>query len=500
MFSWQILLAEKTTLDPQANDGVLPPSHLKNYTSSYATPAQASTPAFQNTLSPKDFCQGPSGLSTNDGFQNRVDLWSEIIAEEEGGGGRQSLQQQQQQPIYQRRRRQTTPQNQITSQDANLKQLELKDKDIRVSFGGGGGGRATKRVSWNRSLSTRGRISIAVAACVDNQPQQKQARKRGNPPVPKCNLPILRKKKQYFEEVDAFELLEESPSPKNSITWATGNETDAVYTVEDIRNSNHASLGPMSGDDFSIVDVITPEKAVFETNSKLHSVHSRIRSYLPSKGVLERNSLAQKSSSMFVGREGCEDIEGAVKKLSLASTSSLSDHDYVDPVTALLAVCGQSVPSTLLERILSKSVKELMEKHLKLRSEELLEEAILSRTLNNLRSHDADFDNSCTTFIETLDLRVCQGPYDPALVKAWEYWDEKHGSENDHPKEFPEKQCYVVFVLQHGGKDLESFVLLNFDEAQSLLVQVTAGLAVAEAAYEFEHRDLHWGNILLRRN
>jgi len=26
------------------------------------------------------------------------------------------------------------------------------------------------------------------------------------------------------------------------------------------------------------------------------------------------------------------------------------------------------------------------------------------------------------------------------LVKAWDYWDEKHGSENDHPKEFPEKQ------------------------------------------------------------
>lgn len=34
--------------------------------------------------------------------------------------------------------------------------MELKDNDEnRVSFGGGGGGRATKRVSRNRSLSTR---------------------------------------------------------------------------------------------------------------------------------------------------------------------------------------------------------------------------------------------------------------------------------------------------------------------------------------------------------
>lgn len=368
--------------------------------------------------------------------------------------------------------------------------------------------------------------------------------------------PNFEKEKQYFEEVDGFELLEESPSPKSSSTWATGNETNAVviphlssrlekwliakklnYSCEPsstlskiLETPTMPPLSTMSGDDFNIVDLITPEKAALKTNSKLHSVHSRIRSYLPSKGVLERNSLAQKSSSMLVGHEGCEDIEGAVKKLSLASTSSLSDHDYVDPVTALLAVCGQSVPSTLLE-VFSKYCEPenivkvgegtygeafkagntvckivpidgdlLVNGEVQKRSEELIEEVILSRTLNNLRSHDADSDNSCTTFIETLDLRVCQGSYDPALVRAWEYWDEKHGSENDHPKEFPEKQCYVVFVLQHGGKDLESFVLLNFDEVQSLLVQVTAGLAVAEAAYEFEHRDLHWGNILLRRN
>uniref|UniRef100_A0A6N2KVX5 non-specific serine/threonine protein kinase n=1 Tax=Salix viminalis TaxID=40686 RepID=A0A6N2KVX5_SALVM len=475
-------------------------------------------------------------MGSKTGGGSRVDLWSEIIAEE-GVGGRQSLQQQQQQPIYQRRRRQTPPQNQSTSQDANLKQLELKDNEIRVSFGGGGGDRATKRVSWNRSLSTRlwvllvycgsvgslkGRISIAVAACVDNQPQQKQARRKGKPPVPKgkpVQPPNFEKEKQYFEEVDGFELLEESPSPKSSSTWATGNETNAVaiphlssrlekwliskklnYSCEPsstlskiLETPTMPPLSTMSGDDFNIVDLITPEKAALKTNSKLHSVHSRIRSYIV-------NSLAQRSSSMLVGHEGCEDIEGAVKKLSLASTSSLSDHDYVDPVTALLAVCGHE-PENIVKvgegtygeafkagntvcKIVPIDGDLLVNGEVQKRSEELIEEVILSRTLNNLRSHDADSDNSCTTF------RL------KSLPRAWEYWDEKHGSENDHPKEFPEKQCYVVFVLQHGGKDLESFVLLNFDEVQSLLVQVTAGLAVAEAAYEFEHRDLHWFFIL----
>jgi hypothetical protein len=36
-------------------------------------------------------------------------------------------------------------------------------------------------------------------------------------------------------------------------------------------------------------------------------------------------------------------------------------------------------------------------------------------------------------------------------------------------------QLYVVFVLADGGQDLESFVLADFDEARSVLFQVTIG-------------------------
>jgi serine/threonine-protein kinase haspin len=38
----------------------------------------------------------------------------------------------------------------------------------------------------------------------------------------------LKKEKAYFEEVDAFELIEESPSPKNFGTWLTGLEQNQI--------------------------------------------------------------------------------------------------------------------------------------------------------------------------------------------------------------------------------------------------------------------------------
>jgi serine/threonine-protein kinase haspin len=38
----------------------------------------------------------------------------------------------------------------------------------------------------------------------------------------------LQKEKEYFEEVDAFELLEETPSPRKCTTWAMGAELHPV--------------------------------------------------------------------------------------------------------------------------------------------------------------------------------------------------------------------------------------------------------------------------------
>ncbi|MED6168552.1 hypothetical protein PIB30_012547 [Stylosanthes scabra] len=460
-----------------------------------------------------------------------IDLWSQILASETP----HPHQHQQINVVYRKRK---SSRNNLKSSDPTWPPRS------RVSVAD-----PNKRVSWNRSLSTRGRTSIAVGACMVYQAQVKQDKKKGKPALPKGKYvqPLnLEKEKQYFQEVDAFELLEESPSPKKVGTWTVPEEAPLPAVCARLEKwFCSRRLKPSCGPSSTLSKILdTPathdvgfNSAILETlerteakNSCLDAIQSGGRRGLLDGSPFEGDDDLQMDHKTMIDQrdEECEDIDVAVKKLSLASTSSSLDDGHISPFSALLAICGQSTPS-LLHDVLSRHSETIVKigegtygeafkvggcvckivpfdgdfrvnGEVQKRSEELLEEVLLCKTLNQLRGKEGDSDNLCRTFIQSLEFKVCQGPYDAALIQAWEDWDDKHSSENDHPKDFPEKQCYVVFVLEHGGKDLESFVLLNYDEARTLLVQVILGLAVAESAYEFEHRDLHWGNILISRS
>ena len=64
---------------------------------------------------------------------------------------------------------------------------------------------------------------------------------------------------------------------------------------------------------------------------------------------------------------------------------------------------------------------------------------------------------------------------------------------------FQSDQYFVVFEFIDGGVDLERFQFNSIEEALSVLQQVVLSLAVAEESLMFEHRDLHWGNVLIKR-
>lgn len=51
-------------------------------------------------------------------------------------------------------------------------------------------------------------------------------------------------------------------------------------------------------------------------------------------------------------------------------------------------------------------------------------------------------------------------------------WKHEHTTENDPVDLFSVQQVYAVFVIEHAGQELDSYVPESFNEAKSILGQV----------------------------
>uniref|UniRef100_A0A1B0F0A5 non-specific serine/threonine protein kinase n=1 Tax=Phlebotomus papatasi TaxID=29031 RepID=A0A1B0F0A5_PHLPP len=115
--------------------------------------------------------------------------------------------------------------------------------------------------------------------------------------------------------------------------------------------------------------------------------------------------------------------------------------------------------------------------------EEILSEIIITAELSKLKN---DQEYRTGGFVDLVNARCVQGQYPENLIDLWELYRENHGTDNDHPNIFEQEQLYIVLELGNGGQDLEAFNFRNALQAYSAFIQL-----------EFEHRDLHWGNILI---
>lgn len=92
---------------------------------------------------------------------------------------------------------------------------------------------------------------------------------------------------------------------------------------------------------------------------------------------------------------------------------------------------------------------------------------------------------------------VVKGKYPQQLLVAWDEYASIRTSENERPSRFTENQTFCVIHLSHHGQDLESHSVSTWSEASHIFWSVVKALAHGELQCEFEHRDLHWGNVLI---
>lgn len=179
----------------------------------------------------------------------------------------------------------------------------------------------------------------------------------------KADHPLsFEKERAYFQEVDAFELLEESPSPKKSSTWVVGNQTDIAalpqissrlekWLMTKRQNFNSAPSSTLS----KILEAPAMESNMETPQVPSQCIGSGPHSILKSIGLTSMDKISlgiyinmenDRLGLKGAGGDSHEDLDAAIRKLSLATTS---ESDLLDPFTALLGVCGQSAPSRLLE-------------------------------------------------------------------------------------------------------------------------------------------------------
>ncbi|KAG6335105.1 hypothetical protein ID866_3974 [Astraeus odoratus] len=124
---------------------------------------------------------------------------------------------------------------------------------------------------------------------------------------------------------------------------------------------------------------------------------------------------------------------------------------------------------------------------------DVLKEMIVTREIGEL----------CDGFVTLLKTYVVRGKYPTLFLQLWDEYNERKGSESVRPDSFGLNQVYAIIVLPNGGPDLESFTFKHpsksgWQQACGIFWQVARALEQVEDLVHFEHRDLHWGQILVK--
>ncbi|KAF3919784.1 hypothetical protein ABW20_dc0108844 [Dactylellina cionopaga] len=102
-------------------------------------------------------------------------------------------------------------------------------------------------------------------------------------------------------------------------------------------------------------------------------------------------------------------------------------------------------------------------------------------------------------FINYVGAQVVSGSIPSEFEAAWNLWEEKRNPEYiAGDGSFGKADYYAIIALEDGGCSLDSCKWNTWDVPLEIFRQTIGAFANAEREREFEHRDLHGGNLLVR--
>ncbi|KAF3045244.1 hypothetical protein E8E12_010994 [Didymella heteroderae] len=195
-----------------------------------------------------------------------------------------------------------------------------------------------------------------------------------------------------------------------------------------------------------------------------------------------------------------------VYRLSAMSSTTGLREESVLKVVALKTPAGEPLPCQRSERAvrdiekqMAKEVEEREEKNwYKSHVHDVLSEVKLLQNLNHIPG-----------FTNFRDLTVLQGRPSAAFTNAWKAWNKErprgkksYFADPSKKTSYEDTQLWAVVEMQDAGIDCEKLMeaegLGTIWEIWDVFWGVCLSVAKAEEACQFEHRDLHLGNICVR--
>ncbi len=116
-------------------------------------------------------------------------------------------------------------------------------------------------------------------------------------------------------------------------------------------------------------------------------------------------------------------------------------------------------------------------------------------------------------FVNMIEAYVVKGKYPDELIRLWDRYKKNNNNNNNNnnnsqqqstrfekyrPDYYQSDQHYCIIIMEDAGLDLKKFQLTSWNQAKIIFWKVVQSLSEAEKNFQFEHRDLHWGNIIIK--